>query len=69
MKHVTEVPTKIVTLVMKQLIYKMENVRTIVILISMRMNLITHVKNVTQLVKNAHVEMENVVKNVMMTHT
>jgi hypothetical protein len=68
-KHVTEVPTKIVTLVMKQLIYKMENVRTIVILISMRMNLITHVKNVTQLVKNAHVEMENVVKNVMMTHT
>lgn len=59
----------IVFLVMKPHIYKMENVLTIVILTSMKMKSITHVKFVMKLVKNVLVETENVAKNVMKTHT
>lgn len=35
----------------------------------MKMKMITHAINVTQLVKNVQLEMEKVAKNVMMTST
>jgi len=62
-------PTLIVTLVMKPLIYKMENVRTIVILITMRKKMITLVNHVTHLVQNVSLAMITLAKNVMMKHT
>lgn len=68
-KLATDQTMTIVILVMKLLIYKMENVSMLVILTTMKMKLITNVNHVTQLVKNALLEMVNLAKNVMMTHT
>lgn len=62
-------PNTIVTLVMKPLIYKMENVRTIVIVITTRKKMITLVNHVTHLVQNVSLEMIILAKNVMMVHS
>jgi len=67
-KLVTDQPDTNVTLVMKPLIYKMENVLTIVILDLMKMKLTTNVNHVTILVKNVSLEMNSLAKNVMMEH-
>jgi hypothetical protein len=68
-KLVMEEPIPIVTHAMKPLIYKMENVKTIVILITTKVNLITHVIHATKLVKNVSLEMMYLAKNVMMVLT
>lgn len=68
-KLVTEDQHTIVTLVMRPLIYKMENVKTIVIHITTKAILITHVIHATNLVLNVSMEMLSLAKNVMMVLT
>jgi len=67
-KLATDQTMTIVILVMKLLIYRMENVRILVILTTMKMKSITNVNHVTQLVKNVSLETVNLAKNVMMEH-
>lgn len=62
-------PNMIVEIVMKPCIGKMENVKTLVILITTRMKMITYVIHATKLVKNVSLVMVNLAKNVMMVLT
>lgn len=68
MKQDTNQPDATVTLVMKPLIYKMENVSTIEIPDLTNVKLITNVNQMIFLVKNFLLEMTTLTKNVMITH-
>jgi len=67
-KQDTNQPDTTVTLVMKPLICKMENVSTIVIPDHINVKLITNVDQMIFLVKNFLLEMTTLTKNVMITH-